>query len=100
MENNNTKLPDWECTLIKTLHDRDMSNSAYREGFESDDAINPYEFPEALADARLAIACIKRELTAEENEKLYFLGKDFDATDWAKWSNGFYRRNLFKRNSL
>ena len=99
MNKPNTDMSEWECTLIKKLHDQDMSNPAYREGFESDSSdslTNPYIFPEALADERLAIACKKGALTVEEKEKLFQLGKEFDATDWNMWSKGFYRKYLFK----
>jgi len=90
-------MDDWERTLLKAMHERDMNDPVYKEGFESEWELNPYVFPEELSDARTRIACLDRALTSEEKEKLFFLGRDFDATDWNRWSKGFYRRNLFKK---
>lgn len=64
----------------------------YREGGD-----NPFLFPQALSDKRMAIACLPK-LTEAQKTQLRELNDAFEATEWAQFSRGRYaRKNPAKR---
>jgi hypothetical protein len=76
------------------LHARNLLDSVYVEGYESESSENPYPFPLSLSNSMSEIASKPERLTDKEKYALKSFREQLEKTEWDRWSNGYYTKSL------
>lgn len=94
-----SELDDLYRQLSERFHKERSSDSVYLEGYNaSKNDENPYPFPEKLDRSRMRISTLPRALTEKEKKQLEALNKQMYATEWQRWSSGYWTARRLKND--